>query len=323
MTGFSSRVAFAAAHVVADPSADNTPGAPAVLDWDSTLAFRHHLWSLGFGVAEAMDTAQRGMGLSWDVARELITRSAAEAASVGGRIAAGAGTDQVAIGASVDEVAAGYLEQVEHVETAGAQVILMASRQLAAVASGPSDYRAVYDKVLGQVSRPVILHWLGPAFDPALAGYWGADEVDEATALFLDLVAAHSDVVDGVKVSLLAADHEIAVRAALPAGVRLYTGDDFNYPELILGDGERHSDALLGSSPPSLRPRPPLCGRWTPATSRDTAPRWTRRCRWRVICSGPRRSTTRPGLRSWPGSTGSNQDSPWSVDLHLLAAPHT
>ncbi|MEU8299954.1 dihydrodipicolinate synthase family protein [Micromonospora sp. NPDC048909] len=241
------RIAFAAAHVVADPLGDNVPGAPAVVDWESTLAFRRHLWSYGLGVAEAMDTAQRGMGLDWAATRQLIDRSAAAAREVGGRIAAGAGTDHAPADlTSLDDVTAAYEEQIEIVEASGAQVILMASRQLARLARGPEDYAKVYERLLGQVSRPVILHWLGPMFDPALHGYWGSVEVPAATAAFLDLIGRHAGKVDGVKVSLLDADHERMLRSALPAGVRLYTGDDFNYPELIRGDGTHHSDALLG-----------------------------------------------------------------------------
>jgi hypothetical protein len=241
------RVAFAAAHVVADPLQDNSPGVPARVDWDSTLAFRRHLWSYGLGLAEAMDTAQRGMGLDWAATQELIRRSAAEARAVGGRIAAGAGTDHLPADVlSLDDVAAGYEEQLAVVEQAGAQVILMASRQLARLARTPEDYRKVYDRLLGQVGSPVVLHWLGPMFDPALEGYWGSADVDDATEAFLALVTDHAAKVDGVKVSLLDAEHEKRLRSRLPAGVRLYTGDDFNYPELIRGDGEHHSDALLG-----------------------------------------------------------------------------
>ncbi|MEU4677608.1 dihydrodipicolinate synthase family protein [Micromonospora sp. NPDC023737] len=242
-----SRTAFAAAHVVADPLGDNTPGAPAALDWEATLAFRRHLWSYGLGVAEAMDTAQRGMGLDWPSTRELIARSAAAAREVGGRIAAGAGTDHAPADlGSLDEVTAAYCEQIEVVEASGAQVILMASRQLARLARAPEDYAEVYGRVLEQVSGPVILHWLGSMFDPALHGYWGSPQVPAATTAFLDLVRQHAGKVDGVKVSLLDAGHERGLRAALPAGVRLYTGDDFNYPDLIRGDGTYHSDALLG-----------------------------------------------------------------------------
>lgn len=244
---FRSRVAFAAAHVVADPLAPNGPGAPAVLDWDATLAFRRHLFAHGFAVAEAMDTAQRGMGLGWPAVRELVRRSAAQAAAEGGRIAAGAGTDQGRELPDLAAVAAAYREQVAFVESTGAQVILMASRALAALARGPEDYLAVYSGLLSQVREPVILHWLGEAFDPALRGYWGSVDRDAATATFLELVRAHADRIDGVKVSLLSAEHETRLRAALPAGVRLYTGDDFHYPELIRGDGTRHSDALLGA----------------------------------------------------------------------------
>ena len=245
---YQTRVAFAAAHVVADPYGENVPGAPAAVDWDATLAFRAHLFRYGLGVAEAMDTAQRNMGLDWAATRELITRSAAQAQAAGARIASGAGTDHLPVGpATIGEVTAGYLEQVAFVEGAGSQVIVMASRHLAAVANTVEDYRTVYDTVLGQVSRPVVLHWLGEAFDPQLAGYWGSDDVATATDTFVQLIADHAAKVDGVKVSLLSAAHETDLRRRLPAGVRLYTGDDFNYPELIEGDGEHHSDALLGA----------------------------------------------------------------------------
>jgi hypothetical protein len=242
-----SRVAFAAAHVVADPLAANGPGAPAALDWDATLAFRHHLWRHGLGVADAMDTAQRGMGLDWPATRELIARSGAEARAVGGRLCCGAGTDHLPPGeATVAQVLTAYREQCEVVQEAGAQVVVMASRALAAAGRGPEDYAAVYGHLLGELEQPAILHWLGPMFDPALEGYWGSRDLDEATDSVLAIIAAHAGRVDGIKVSLLDAAREADLRRRLPGGVRLYTGDDFNYPELIRGDGERHSDALLG-----------------------------------------------------------------------------
>ncbi|KJK41748.1 hypothetical protein UK15_02760 [Streptomyces variegatus] len=244
-TPFTSRTVFSAAHVVADPFADVSPDSPAAVDWDATLAFRRHLWSHGLGVAEAMDTAQRGMGLDWAGAAELIRRSAAEAKSVGGRIACGVGTDQIASG-SLAEVRAAYEEQLALVEESGAQAILMASRALAAAASGPEDYLEVYGHLLRQSAEPVVLHWLGPMFDPALEGYWGSSDLDAATDTFLEVIAAHPDKVDGIKVSLLDAQREIDIRRRLPQGVRCYTGDDFNYPELIAGDEQGFSHALLG-----------------------------------------------------------------------------
>jgi Protein of unknown function (DUF993) len=241
-----SRVVYSAAHVVADPLR-TTADAPAVVDWDTTLAFRRHLWAHGLGVAEAMDTAQRGMGLDWAGAAELIRRSSAEAASVGGRIACGVGTDQLTAPATtLAEVRAAYEEQLAVVEAAGSQAVLMASRALAAVAKGPDDYLEVYGHLLRQAAEPVILHWLGPMFDPALAGYWGSDELDAATETFLDVIAAHPDKVDGVKISLLDAGREVELRRRLPQGVRCYTGDDFHYPELIEGDEQGFSHALLG-----------------------------------------------------------------------------
>ncbi|SHK95975.1 dihydrodipicolinate synthase family protein [Actinacidiphila paucisporea] len=241
-----SRVVYSAAHVVAD-ALRTAADEPAAVDWDATLAFRRHLWAHGLGVAEAMDTAQRGMGLDWPVAAELIRRSSAEARSVGGRIACGVGTDQLTgAAATLAEVTAAYEEQLAVVEAAGSQAVLMASRALAAVAKGPEDYLEVYGHLLRQSSDRVILHWLGPMFDPALAGYWGSDDLDAATETFLDVIAAHPDKVDGVKISLLDARREVDLRRRLPDGVRCYTGDDFNYPELIAGDTEGFSHALLG-----------------------------------------------------------------------------
>lgn len=242
-----SRTFYAAAHVVATPGV--RPGAAGSgVDWDATLAFRYRLWSQGLGVAEALDTAQRGMGLDWPAAAELIRRSAAAAKAVGGRIVCGAGTDQLpADGAHAPaSVTAAYEEQLAHVEACGADAVLMASRALAATARGPEDYLEVYGDLLRQSARPVVLHWLGPMFDPALRGYWGHQDLDAATEVFLDVIASCPEKVDGIKVSLLDAEREVGIRRRLPAGVRCYTGDDYHYPELIAGDGERASDALLG-----------------------------------------------------------------------------
>ena len=241
------RIAYAAAHVVADPLPGNAPGAPAVIDWDTTLAFRRHLWSHGLGVAEAMDTAQRGMGLDYAATRELIRRSTAEARAAGGRIVAGVATDQLAPGVvTLEQVLSAYTEQLADVAEAGAAPVLMCSRHLAAVARDADDYLHIYRQLLDQSDKPVVLHWLGTAFDPALEGYWGSSDVDKATETVLELIRADPAKVDGIKVSLLDADHEISLRRRLPAGVRLYTGDDFNYPQLIRGDEQGHSDALLG-----------------------------------------------------------------------------
>ncbi|MBR7832173.1 dihydrodipicolinate synthase family protein [Actinospica durhamensis] len=247
----SSRTVFAAAHVVADPAADQRPGAPAALDWDATLAFRHRLWSLGLGVADAMDTAQRGMGLDWAATKELIKRSGAEAESVGGLLCCGVGTDQLPAtpdGAafSLTEIGDAYEEQLDLVEGAGAQPVVMCSRALAAGARGAEDYAAVYARVLARAQRPVILHWLGDMFDPALRGYWGSADLDEAAEAVLGVIREHAGRIEGIKVSLLDADREVALRRALPEGVRLYTGDDFNFPELIAGDEQGFSHALLG-----------------------------------------------------------------------------
>lgn len=244
-TALTSRTVFAAAHVVADPYADVSPGSPAAVDWDATLAFRRHLWAHGLGVAEAMDTAQRGMGLDWAGAAELIRRGAAEARSAGGRLACGVGTDQIT-GGTLGDIRAAYEEQLAVAEEAGAQPVLMASRALAATAAGPEDYQEIYGHLLRQCAGPVVLHWLGPMFDPALDGYWGSADLDTATEVFLQVVAAHPDKVDGVKISLLDARRETELRRRLPEGVRCYTGDDFHYPELIAGDERGFSHALLG-----------------------------------------------------------------------------
>jgi Protein of unknown function (DUF993) len=243
-----SRTVYAAAHVVADPLGENCLGAPAVLDWDSMLVFRHHLWSLGLGVAEAMDTAQRGMGLDWTTTKELIRRSATDTKLGQYPIVCGAGTDQLSDGrlSSLQDIVTAYLEQCEVVETAGAGVILMASRALAASATDSDDYERVSDSVLTKLSRPVILHWLGAMFDPLLEGYWGWQDLDQAADVCLKIISEHPAKIDGIKVSLLDKEREIRFRERLPAGVKLYTGDDFSYPELILGNGSSYSHALLG-----------------------------------------------------------------------------
>jgi hypothetical protein len=249
------RIAYSAAHVVADARAAGDPWLDCAIDWDATIAYRRRLWSLGLGVAEAMDTAQRGMGLDWPTSLELIRRSADAARDVpGALIACGCGTDQLAADAvrNVDDVIAAYEVQMAAIEKLGGRLIVMASRALARVAAGPADYERVYDRVLTQAREPVILHWLGDMFDPALKGYWGSSDTDAAMATALGIIDAHAGKVDGIKISLLDKDKEIAMRRRLPAGVRMYTGDDFNYAELIAGDGvgstanRQHSDALLG-----------------------------------------------------------------------------
>ena len=243
-----SRRAFAAAHVVADPLAENTPASGAHIDWEATLAFRRHLWSWGLPVADAMDTSQRGMGLDWEATRELIVRSCAEARAEGGEIACGANTDQLSPGpASTAEIVTAYQEQVDLIESHGGQPVVMASRHLASTARGADDFRQVYSDVLGTVADKAIIHWLGDMFDPALAGYWGSQDLDEASDAFISVVEDNAAKVDGVKISLLDKDREIELRRRLPSGVRMYTGDDFDYPTTIRGDGELHSDAFLGA----------------------------------------------------------------------------
>ena len=255
------RIAYSAAHVVADARAAIDPWLQCAVDWDATIAYRQRLWSLGLGVAEAMDTAQRGMGLDWPTSLELIRRSLDAArdhlGTLVAQIACGCGTDHLAPEAarSVDDVIRAYSEQMEAIEKLGGRLIVMASRALARVAKGPADYERVYAHVLSQAREPVILHWLGDMFDPALAGYWGSAEIPRAMQTALDVIAAHPHKVDGIKISLLDKDREIEMRRRLPAPVRMYTGDDFNYAELIAGDAyqgegsqpnQRQSDALLG-----------------------------------------------------------------------------
>jgi hypothetical protein len=243
------RIAYSAAHVVADARAAVDPWVTCAIDWDATIAYRQRLWRLGLGVAEAMDTAQRGMGLDWPTSLELISRSLDAARDTpGARIASGCGTDHLAPenARSVDDVIRAYDEQMAAIEKLGGRLIVMASRALARVAKGPADYERVYDHVLRQAREPVVLHWLGEMFDPALAGYWGSSDASLAMDTALGVIAAHPSKVDGIKISLLDKDAEITMRRRLPPGVRMYTGDDFNYAELIAGDGERHSDALLG-----------------------------------------------------------------------------
>jgi hypothetical protein len=245
---FETRIAFAAAHVVVDPLRTAEPLTHPVVDWDATIAHREYLWSLGFGVAEAMDTAQRGMGLDWPLALELIKRSTAAAKTRGAPVASGAGTDHLPIGQAhtLQDVTNAYLEQCEAIEAVDGRIILMASRALAAVARHADDYAAVYASVLSQVREPVVLHWLGPMFDPALESYWGSSTIPAATENCLEIIRSHKEKINGIKISLLDAEFEINMRRRLPSGVRMYTGDDFNYDRLILGDGQGYSDALLG-----------------------------------------------------------------------------
>jgi hypothetical protein len=260
------RIAYSAAHVVADPRAAIDPWLDCAIDWETTIAYRRRLWRMGLGVAEAMDTAQRGMGLDWPTSLELIRRSIEAAREVPGAfLASGCGTDHLAPEAarSIDDVIRAYEEQMAAIEKLGGRLIVMASRALARVARSPADYERVYDRVLSQVREPVILHWLGDMFDPALKGYWGSDDPLRAMDTALGVIAAHAPKVDGIKISLLDKDKEIAMRRRLPTtggpdgrGVRMYTGDDFNYAELIAGDAygegsgaqanQRQSDALLG-----------------------------------------------------------------------------
>src|SRR5580704_2451948 len=248
LEGTLNRVAFSAAHVVADPLADADPWLTAAVDWDRTIAFREHVWDLGLGVAEAMDTAQRGMGLDWPTSLELITRSVRAARARNALVFSGAGSDHLAVetAKSIDDVVRAYEEQIAAVEKVGGRIILMASRALAKIGRSPDDYAKVYDRVLSQVREPVIIHWLGDMFDPALANYWGTKNLDEAMDVAVGVIGANAAKVDGVKVSLLDKQREIDMRRRLDKSVKMYTGDDFNYAELIAGDDKGFSHALLG-----------------------------------------------------------------------------
>jgi len=242
------RVAFAAAHVVANPFSDSDPSGAPDLDWEKTLAYRGYLLDLGFGIAEAMDTSQRGMGLDWPRALELITRSLAHAGKNAGLIFSGCGTDQLdpRNAKSIDDVVRAYLEQLQAVQSLGGRIIMMASRALVKVAKTPDDYLKVYSRVLSEADHPVILHWLGEMFDPALKGYWGGDDFARTMETSLAVIEANTSKIDGIKISLLDDQKEIVMRRRLPASVKMYTGDDFNYPDLIAGDDHGHSHALLG-----------------------------------------------------------------------------
>ena len=249
------RIAYSAAHVVSDPLAKQNPWLDCALDWDATINYRRHLLSLGMGIAEAMDTAQRGMGLDWPTSLQLISRTIDAAKDFSGaRVASGCGTDHLTSEAalSIEDIIRAYEEQMAAIENVGGKLIVMASRALVQVAKNADDYIRVYERILSQAKEPVILHWLGDMFDPALKGYWGSNDIDTAMATALSVIASQPNKVDGIKISLLDKDKEIAMRRKLPAGVRMYTGDDFNYAELIAGDGvgssenQQQSDALLG-----------------------------------------------------------------------------
>ncbi|MED5535983.1 MAG: dihydrodipicolinate synthase family protein [Pseudomonadota bacterium] len=244
------RIAYAAVHVAAEPLSHSDPSRNSVVDWDATIAFREHIWDLGLGVAEAMDTAQRGMGMDWPSSRELIERTLNAARGYDGEaiVGCGTGTDQLIPDdtTKIEDVIHAYEEQCDAVQAAGGRIILMASRALAACARSPEDYAHVYDRILGQIREPVIIHWLGDMFDPALKGYWGYSDLDSAMDICLEILKENATHIDGIKISLLDAQLEINMRRRLPSGVRMYTGDDFNFAELIAGDAHGHSDALLG-----------------------------------------------------------------------------
>ena len=295
------RIAYSAAHVVADPLSDADPWVEAAIDWDATIAYRIKLYDLGLGVAEAMDTAQRGMGLDWTASQELIRRSLEAARHIpGARIACGAGTDHLEAipDLTLDDVIRAYEEQVEFVEGQGGHIILMASGALAACAKSPDDYTKVYDRILSQVRKPVMIHWLGEMFDPALAGYWGHGDHMAAMDVCLDMLAANDSKIDGIKISLLDKDKEITMRRRLPEGVRMYTGDDFNYAELIAGDEVGYSDALLGIFDAIAPAALDVFAAGNSDRFHEFLPlRWP--CR--ATSSAPRQGFTKPVWFSWPG----------------------
>jgi hypothetical protein len=292
------RVVYSAAHVVADPLAVGDPWVDCTLDWDATIAYRVHLWSLGLGVAEAMDTAQRGMGLDWPTSLELIKESIGAARGMDGALlASGCGTDHLAPEAArtLDDVIGAYESQMSAIEALGGRLILMASRALARIARGPDDYARVYDRLLSAAREPVILHWLGDMFDPALAGYWGSRDIGAAMNVALDVIKRHASKIDGIKISLLDKEREIGMRRRLPPNVRMYTGDDFNYAELIAGDAQGYSDALLGifdSIAPAATKRSSIASSRPPCRCPDTS-------------SPHRRASIRPASCSWLISTAS------------------
>jgi hypothetical protein len=243
------RIAYSAAHVVADPLRSGEVNQPAALDWARTIEYRRYLIGQGLGIAEAMDTAQRGMGLTWDTALELVQRTMQETRDLpDALIASGCGTDHLPAhqATSCDDVVRAYALQIEAIQRTGSRVILMASRALARVARHRDDYLRVYREVLAMCETPVILHWLGDMFDPELKGYWGSDNLDDAADACLAVIGENAHKIDGIKISLLDDAREIAFRRRLPEGVKMYTGDDFNYPSLIEGDEYGYSHALLG-----------------------------------------------------------------------------
>jgi hypothetical protein len=313
------RIALAAAHIIADPLADVDPWLTPAIDWDTTIAFRRHLWSLGLGVAEAMDTAQRGMGLDWTGAIELIQRSVAAARDVPGAIVfSGVGTDQVPPSPSValDDVIRAYEDQIEAVEACGGRIVLMASRALVAAAKSPDDYAKVYGRILQQVKEPAIIHWLGEMFDPALAGYWGSANHLVAMDLCIDIIGDHAD---SIKLSLLDRDKEIRLRRRMPQDVLTYTGDDFNFPELIAGDAQVFPTRSLAFSTPSHRLRLLRSMRTAVATMTSIGKSSSRPSRCRGTSSKRRRASIRLVSFSWLTSAAISRISLWSVDSRALA----
>ncbi|MHA1151331.1 MAG: DUF993 family protein [Alphaproteobacteria bacterium] len=254
------RTAYAAVHVVADPW--QTPSGNGQCHWDqeATLAFRHHVWDQGLGVAEAMDTAQRGMGLAWDQAKELIALTLEAARDRDGAdVVVGVGTDHLDAEEihTLGRITEAYLEQLDFVESLGGRTVIMASRALAKTAAGPGDYEKLYCEVLAAVRSPAMLHWLGEAFDPALRGYWGAVDTERAAETVHRIMDdAGPERVAGIKLSLLDQGFETRFRARLGQGQAVFTGDDFNYPQLIAGADGRFSHALLGI----FDPLAPLAG---------------------------------------------------------------
>jgi len=243
-----SRTIYAAVHVVANPAEASASNISATVDWDQTAKFRRHMWGLGLGVAEAMDTAQRGMGMDWESVKTLVSRTMKDAKAVGGAVVSGVATDQLPKGQhSLESIARAYKEQLEFTLSVGATPVLMCSRDLAATAKTADDYLKIYSQLIEHSDQKVVLHWLGSMFDPQLAGYWGGAGFHDVKTTVLELINRYPDKVDGIKMSLLDEKYEIELREKLPAQVKMYTGDDFNYVRLIKGNGKSYSHALLGA----------------------------------------------------------------------------
>ena len=294
------------------------PGSTRAIDWDATIAFRRHLWSLGLGVAEAMDTAQRGMGLDWPTSLELIRRSLDAAKDLpGALIACGAGTDHLEPSAERDD-------RRRHPRLRGAMRGDREARRPhhpdgepragARRRAAADDYANVYGRILSQVKAAGDHPLARRDVRSGARRLLGHRDHREAMEVAVDVIAANAAKVDGIKISLLDKDKEIAMRRRLPQGVRMYTGDDFNYAELIAGDEQGYSDALLGIFDAIAPAASAALGALAPRRhARRSTTSWRRPCRCRATSSRRRRASTRPASCSWPISTACRTISPWSA----------